>query len=78
MSGQHEHKYSYLVEILTDLQTVWFLTNVINVAIIILDDYLFIHLLFISMLCHNYISDVYSKPNRLKIGRNLSKLWLFK
>jgi len=35
MSGQHEHKYSYLVEILTDLQTVWFLTNVINVAIII-------------------------------------------
>jgi len=44
MSAQHEHKYSYLVEILTDLQTVWFLTNVINVAIIILDDYLFIHL----------------------------------
>jgi len=35
MSGQHEHKYSYLVEILTDLETVWFLTNVINVAIII-------------------------------------------
>ena len=27
---------------------------------------------------HNYISDVYKKPNRLKIGRKLSKLWLFK
>jgi len=35
MSDQHKHKYSYFVEILTDLQTVWFLTNVINVAIII-------------------------------------------
>jgi len=57
MSDQHEHKYSYLVEILTDLQTVWFLTNVINVPII-LDDYLFINVLFISMQCHNYISDV--------------------
>jgi len=32
---QHENKYSYLVEILPDLQTVCFLTNVINVAIII-------------------------------------------
>jgi len=41
MSDQHKHKYSYLIEILTDLQTVWFLTNVIDVAII-LDDYLFI------------------------------------
>jgi len=39
---------NYLVEILTDLQKVWFLTNVINMAII-LDDYLFIHLLFISI-----------------------------
>jgi len=28
--------------------------------------------------CHNYISDVYNKPNRLKFGRKLSKLWLFK
>jgi len=74
MSGQHEHKYSYLVKILTDLQTVWFLTNGINMAII-LDDYLFIHLLFGSMQCHNYISDVYNKPNRLKIGRKFSKLW---
>jgi len=36
MSGQHKHKYSYLVEILMDLETVWFLTNVINVVIIIL------------------------------------------
>jgi len=27
---------------------------------------------------HNYISDVYNKPNRLKIGRKLSMLWLFK
>jgi len=36
---RNTEKYSYLVEILTDLQTVWFLTNVINVAII-LDDYL--------------------------------------
>jgi len=30
------------------------------------------------MLSHNYISDVYNKPNRLKIGRKISKLWLFK
>ena len=30
------------------------------------------------MQCHNYISDVYNKPNRLKIGRKMSKLWLFK
>ena len=29
------------------------------------------------MQCHNYISDVYNKPNRLKIGWKLSKL-LFK
>jgi len=35
MSGQHEHKYSYLVEILMDLQMVRFLTNIINMAIII-------------------------------------------
>jgi len=77
MSDQHEHKYSYLVEILKDLQTVWFLTNVFNVAII-LDDYLFIHLLFIHMQCHNYISDFYNKPNHLKIGRKLIKLCLFK
>ena len=27
---------------------------------------------------NSYISDVYNKPNRLKIGRKLSKLWLFK
>ena len=27
---------------------------------------------------HNYISDVYNKPNRLQICRKLSKLWLFK
>ena len=26
------------------------------------------------MQCHNYISDVYNKPNRLKIGGKLSKL----
>ena len=30
------------------------------------------------MQCHNLISDVYNKPNRLKIGLKLSKLWLFK
>ena len=30
------------------------------------------------MQCHNYISDVYNKPNLLKIGWKLSKLWLFK
>jgi len=72
MSDEHENKYLYLVEIWTDLQTAWFLTNVVNMAII-LDDYLFIHLLFISMQCHNYISDVYNQPNRLKIGRKLSK-----
>ena len=29
------------------------------------------------MQCHNYISDVYNKPTRLKIGWKLSKLWLF-
>jgi len=62
---------------LTDLQTGWFLPNVIYVAII-LDDYLFIHLLFISMQCHLCISDVYNKPKRMKIGRKSSKLWLFK
>ena len=30
------------------------------------------------MQCNNYISDDYNKPNRLKIGWKLSKLWLFK
>ena len=30
------------------------------------------------MQCHNYISDIYNKPNRLKISWKLSKLWLFK
>ena len=30
------------------------------------------------MQCYNYISDVYNKLNRLKIGWKLSKLWLFK
>jgi len=46
--------------------TVWFLTNVINVAIM-LDDYLFIHLLFISMQYHNYISAVYRYLSSLYI-----------
>ena len=27
---------------------------------------------------HNYIFDVYNKPNSLKIDWKLSKLWLFK
>ena len=30
------------------------------------------------MQCHNYISDVYNKPNHLKIGWKLSKFLLFK
>ena len=30
------------------------------------------------MQCHNYISDVYNEPIRLKNGWKLSKLWLFK
>ena len=31
-------------------------------------------IIHISMQCYNYISDVYNKPNRLKIGWKLSKL----
>ena len=33
--------------------------------------------MIISMQYHNYIFDVYNKPNRLKIGRRLSNLRLF-
>jgi len=51
-AAREQHENKILLEILTDLQTVWFLTNVINVAII-LNDYLFIYLLFISRQCHN-------------------------
>ena len=40
--------------------------------------YNFSYVCSVCMQCHNYISDVYNKPNRLKIGRKMSKLWLFK
>ena len=34
VNDQQNQKYTYLAQILTDLQTVWFITNLINVAMI--------------------------------------------
>ena len=74
-------KYSELAEILTDLQTVWFIINVMSMAMI---QETIRHvekkksMIKISMQYNNYTFDVYKKLNRLKIGWKLSKLWLFK
>jgi len=44
-------------------------TNGLVSYVAILNDYLLMHLLFIRVQCHNYISGIYNKSNRLKIGR---------
>jgi len=60
MSDQNEH--------LSRLNLDGF-TNGLVSYVAILNDYLLMHLLFIRVQCHNYISGIYNKSNRLKIGR---------
>ena len=53
-----------------DLRTVWFIINIIIMAVMQDDsyDFFFFFMILILMQCHSYIADVHNKPTRLKNG----------